>query len=268
MPHNGITYRGKHSDEFGVIVKTVGRPVIAPVKQTDEEVAYRDGNVDYSETGGRLYYEDKILELEFTIRAQNTTDLHKIASRMINWLSGGYGELIFDDMPLVIWIAKPVDLESLTILLYKNGQFKIQFRCRPFNKFLYDSRGITLGAKMQLGSMIPIGMGTENYIIFGSGGTTVTLDYLGSAPVRPKIAVTRSSDGGTFSIEINGVKAGFSSNAPSSFEIDCENAVMPPGMSGDFFELVQGENTVKISSSRGGEAEFKYKHNFYYGDGF
>ena len=85
MPHNGITYRGKHSDEFGTIVKTVGRPIIAPVKQVDEEVAYRDGNVDYSEAGGRLYYEDKVLELEFTIRAMNTTELHKKVSRMINW---------------------------------------------------------------------------------------------------------------------------------------------------------------------------------------
>lgn len=88
MPHNGITYRGKHSDEFGTIVKTVGRPIIAPVKQVDEEVAYRDGNVDYSEAGGRLYYEDKVLELEFTVRAMNTTELHKKVSRMINWLSG------------------------------------------------------------------------------------------------------------------------------------------------------------------------------------
>mgnify|MGYP001526253652 FL=1 len=52
---HGITFRGKHSNDVGVIVKTVGRPIIAPVRQIDEEVPYRDGNVDCSETGGRLY---------------------------------------------------------------------------------------------------------------------------------------------------------------------------------------------------------------------
>ena len=268
MPHNGITYRGKHSDEFGAIVKTVGRPIIAPVKQVDEEVAYRDGNVDYSEAGGRLYYEDNVLELEFTIRAMNTTELHKKVSRMINWLSGGYDELIFDDMPAVAWIAKPVDLESLSILLYKNGRSTIQFRCRPFNRFIYDSQGIPLGAKIQLGAAIPLGMGKENNISFAFGTTTATLNYFGSAPIRPKVAVTRNTSGGSFSIEVNGVEAGFSANAPSSFEIDCENAVMPSGMSGDFFELVQGENAIEINSSCNGEVKFEYKHNFYYGDGF
>lgn len=49
---HGITFRGKHSNDIGVIVKTVGRPFSPPVKQIDEEVQYRDGNIDLSETGG------------------------------------------------------------------------------------------------------------------------------------------------------------------------------------------------------------------------
>ena len=35
---HGITFRGKHSNDIGVIVKTVGRPFSPPVKQIDEEV--------------------------------------------------------------------------------------------------------------------------------------------------------------------------------------------------------------------------------------
>lgn len=112
---HGITFRGKHSNDIGVIVKTVGRPFSPPVKQIDEEVQYRDGNIDLSETGGRLYFEDKVLELEFQMICPDNIALQRSASKLVNWLSGGYGELIFDDMPTVKWIAKPVDLDDMKI---------------------------------------------------------------------------------------------------------------------------------------------------------
>ena len=119
---HGITFRGKHSNDIGVIVKTVGRPFSPPVKQIDEEVQYRDGNIDLSETGGRLYFEDKVLELEFQMICPDNIALQRSASKLVNWLSGGYGELIFDDMPTVKWIAKPVDLDDMKIELYKNSK--------------------------------------------------------------------------------------------------------------------------------------------------
>ena len=106
---HGITFRGKHSNDVGVIVKTVGRPIIAPVRQIDEEVPYRDGNVDCSETGGRLYYDDKVLELDFYLISHDTVELQKNVTKVANWLAGGYGILIFDDMLSTVWIAKPVD---------------------------------------------------------------------------------------------------------------------------------------------------------------
>ena len=266
--HHGITFRGRHSDEFGVVVKTVGRPITPPVKQLDEEVDYRDGNVDFSETGGRLYYEDKVLELEFSIIAVSTTKLNIAVSKIASWLSGGYGELIFDDMPFVFWIAKPVDLDDLTINLYRNGKTKVQFRCRPFNKWIFDSKGIPIGSDYPLGSDIPIGLGNENEIIFSTGSTVKTLDYVGSAPIRPIIKIEPESTVTAFSITVNGVKAECSKIA-QSFEIDCENAVMPIGFNGDFCELLPGSNDIKIeSASGGGTVIFEYRHNFLYGDGY
>lgn len=138
---HGITFRGKHSNDIGVIVKTVGRPFSPPVKQIDEEVQYRDGNIDLSETGGRLYFEDKVLELEFQMICPDNIALQRSASKLVNWLSGGYGELIFDDMPTVKWIAKPVDLDDMKIELYKNSKATVQFRCRPFTTGCMTVRG-------------------------------------------------------------------------------------------------------------------------------
>ena len=268
MAHHGITFRGKHSDEFNIIVKTVGRPIIPPAKQVDEEVEYRDGNTDYSEAGGRIYYEDKVLELEFNIKAVNTTRLGVTVSRIAAWLSGGYGELIFDDMPLVIWLAKPADLGDLTINLYKNGNTRVQFRCKPFNIFLHDSKGIPHDTPIVLDSDIPLDFGEENVLAFAAGTTTHTLDYMGTAPVRPVIQIQMTKAVSSFSININGVVI-IRTNTGSSFTIDCQNGIMPNGLSGDFPELLPGENTIIVTSTGGsGTVTFEYKHNFLYGDGF
>lgn len=265
--HHGITFRGRHSDEFNVAVKTVGRPITPPVKQEDEAVSYRDGNIDFSEAGGRLYYEDKVLELEFSIIAVSTTRLNITVSRIASWLSGGYGELVFDDMPFVFWLAKPADIDDLTINLYRNGKTKVQFRCRPFNKWVFDSKGIPLDCDYPLDSDIPIGLGDENEIVF-SANTTRVLNYAGTAPVRPVIKIELANTVTRFSISVNGVKAQRIA-AGQNFEIDCSSAVMPAGFKGDFCELLPGENEIKIESTGGGGAViFEYRHNFLYGDGF
>lgn len=269
MPHHGITYRGKHSDEFGVIVKTVGRPPVAPVKQVDEEVTYRDGNLDLSETGGRLYYQDKVLQLEFTFIRPDTLELHMSVARFVEWLSGGYAELVFDDMPSVAWIAKPAELDDITIERFKNSKTVVQFRCRPFNKFLYDSRGIPLGAKIRLGAAIPIGMGTENYITFSNGTTHQNLNYLGSAPVRPVVKISlNSGTQSNMTLEVGGVSVTIGS-IPSNqreFVIDCESGTMPEGVEGDFFEIIPGDNEITVvNNGSGGTVFFDYRHNFLYG---
>ncbi len=263
--HHGITFRGKHSDEFNTIVKTVGRPIIPPVRQVDEEVPYRDGNVDCSETGGRLFYEDKVLELEFTLIAPNTTELQKRVSRFANWLSGGYGELIFDDMPYVKWIAKPADLEDLTINLYKNGKSKVQFRCRPFNRFIFDSNGIPLGSDILLGSDVPIGFGDENEIEF-SGNYSGVLDYQGSAPVRPSVNIDLEQGVTSFKLTVNNAEINIAVGDARTFVIDCENGYMPEGVSGNFCELLPGENNISIECSGKGTVFFDYNHNFMFGD--
>ncbi len=267
----GITYRNKHSSEFCTIVKTVGRPIIAPVRQKDEEVPNRDGNVDCSESGGRLFYDDKVLELEFLLVTPSDTELHRQATRFINWISGGYGELIFDDMPYTVWIAKPVDIDKLAIELYKNSKIKIQFRCRPFNKFLFDSDGIPLDSDVILDSDVPIGFGDENEIEFSAGSSSYTFEYLGSAPVRPVLHISLEPTVQQFIMTMGGVTLTIT---PASgavvnkvYIIDCENGDMPEDVIGDFCELKPGENEINIQSIGGaGNVFFEYRHNFIYGE--
>lgn len=266
---HGITFRGKHSNDVGVIVKTVGRPIIAPVRRIDEEVPYRDGNVDCSETGGRLYYDDKVLELDFYLISHDTVELQKNVTKVANWLAGGYGKLIFDDMLNTVWIAKPVDLDDLTIELYKNGHTKIQFRCRPFNDWIHDSKGVPLDSNHSLDSDIPLGLGDENEIIYGAGATGLELDYCGSAPVRPVVIITPTTETNGFSLTINNSTISSTAAFKNPVTIDCANAVLPSGFSGDFFELKPEINKININCLNGnGQIILEYIPKLLYGDGF
>lgn len=262
---NGITFRGKHSREFGIVVRTLRRPPIAPVKQFDEEIAFHDGNADYSEAGGRLFYQDKVLELEFGFISRNLRELNKSISKFISWLAGGYGDLIFDDMPFTIWRAKPVDLGDVELSARKNGRVTVQFRCRPFNSWIFSSEGMPLDSDIQLDSNVPLGFGDENEIDFAIGSNSYTLDYYGTAPIRPIIVVTSS---GGVALSVNS-KVMAISEINGTAIIDCaKGTVENAKVGGRFIEIQAGENKIQIVATAAGSVKFNYIHNFLYGGDF
>lgn len=105
MAMYGVRFRNTHSRDVGLLAKTGKRPAAPPVRTVEETILYRDGNLDYSEQGGRLFYDDKLVEVEFTAIAKELSDTDRLIAAAVKWLSGGWGELIFDDMPLVKWLA-------------------------------------------------------------------------------------------------------------------------------------------------------------------
>lgn len=284
----GISFRGKHSREIGrMLVKTKSRPPIAPVKEVYEELNYHDGDIDCSDTGGRQFYKDKVLELEFTLFRSDLKTLNRTISAFVNWMSGGYGELIFDDMPMTIWYAKPVDLGDIENSLFKNGKVIVQFRCRPFNSWELDSNGITLGSSVRLGAELPLGFGSENEFKFAEGYTKHNLFYFGTAPVKPVVEITTHAS--EFTMSVNGNTLEFTMlvegdtleptiplpliGAPIT--IDCLSGKIYEGDNnygehfiGDFFELKPGDNKVTVTAKgvkTASSVQFKYKHKFLFG---
>ena len=137
----GLTYRGKHSlRDFGMQTKITDLP-ITPPKKTDyeEDIPYRDGSIDFSESGGRVFYKDKTIEVEFYLICNDTAKRNKTIEQFVTWINGGKGELILDDMPFTKWIASPITVEDMTIMLQRAGKTVVAFRCEPFNQFLYDN---------------------------------------------------------------------------------------------------------------------------------
>ena len=268
----GFTFRGKHSRrDMDIVFRTRARPIIPPVRVIEETIPYEDGSLDYSEQNGRLYFDDKVIELEITVIRNNLKSLHQQISKVVSWLSGGFGDLIFDDMPYVIWTAKPVNIDSISPELMRVGKTVIQFRCHPFNRLIFSSYGIPIDSAIPLESGIRIGYGGENYHALITGENEIEMEYIGNAPVRPTICFTGEINNltiicGEFKLSFEGMADGL--------QLDCKNRTATIGeqnvteqTTGEFLELQSGNNNIVISCGSGsGSVFFDYYPQFLYGD--
>lgn len=266
----GLTYRGKHSlRDIGVGTTVRERPFLPPPKTNfNEDVPYMDGSIDYSQTGGRIFYKDKILEVDFVLIQHDASKRNKSIERFASWLSGGKGELILDDMPCVKWIAFPITTDDIQIQIQRVGKCTVEFRCEPFNEFMYNTGdGIPIDSDFELDSDIPIGWG-EGYKI-NNGENILTVPNDGSAYVRPVI----EAEGDFESISITCGGKTILYNTPFEYiEIDCEcfgvfddNADdVTDKSNGDFIELASGDNEVTVTASGSGELRFIFTPKYFY----
>lgn len=269
----GFTYRGKHSlRDIGVYTETKTRPFIPPPKtEFNENVPYMDGSLDYSEAGGRVFYEDKILEVSFILLKSDKIKRNKIIERFASWIAGGKGELIFDDMPLVKWIASPIDTKDITITLNKIGKCTVEFRCAPFNEFVYNTgEGIPLDCDISLDADFPIGWGDS--FDLSNGDNEIVVENDGTAYVRPIIRI--EGDFRNISITIGNNTISYN-KVFTSIDIDCEclavfenDADVTSNSAGEFIELAPGDNKAIISAEGSGTILFVFNPKYFYDTNF
>lgn len=274
----GITYRGKHSKrDIGVIVRTVTRPVLPPPRVLEETVPYRDGSLDFSEQGGRLFYDDKIAEIEVSVVDKSLPILQRRIAKVAAWLCGGYGDLIFDDMPYTVWTAKPIDVDGIAPELQRVGKTIVQFRCRPFNHLSFNSQGVKLDSKVRLDTDLPLNYGLDSEITVVNGTQELSYVNIGDAPVRPDIVI--SGPMREITITINGksllIRSGVPFDTYGGVVIDCENwrcigmdGTAVDGSAGEYMELIPGKNTIKTTCSYAGTMKLVFFPNYLYGSDF
>ena len=255
-----------------VWIKTINRPIMPPVRTAEESIPYKDGTIDYSEQNGRLYYEDKVLELEISLVDKDLRQLHRHISRVIAWLAGGYGDLIFDDMPLVVWRVRPMELDGVVPELQRVGKTVVQFRCKPFNKSIFSSKGIPLDSCLPLDSEIPLDYGSESELPLVSGGQTIEHPVRGNAPVAPVFVITGAMS--SISIACNGCALTYNGVSFNEMILDCEEwSAKVDGVdvsalvSGDYPELLPNQiNTITVTTDGSGTLSIVYFPQFFYGD--
>ena len=269
----GFTYRGKHSSEFGLLMNTKDRPVMPPMRKEKATAMYRDGDVDYSNSGGRIYYDDRIVKLTLTVIKPELRQTHDTVSKIVSWLSGWYDELIFDDMPYTVWLARPEDLGSIEASLHRIGKFTVQFRCKPFNRDIVGF-GFEVGSIIPVGTEIPINYRSNTAISF-SIGTEVEYNFnnVGDAPTHPIISIVADSHISNIQIRLNGCILTYDKSF-SEISFDCSSwRAMSGGIevtsavSGDYPELIPGENKIAITADNSGKITIDGYPQYLYGAG-
>lgn len=264
----GFTFKGRHSDEFGLVMKTSSRPIHPEMKSYTYDSPLTDGVYDFSSANsyGREFYQNRIFTLIMQVYADDLTELQRKISRISVWLTGR-GELIFDDTPFVKWNAAV--LNSIDYAPERYGRkaiLSVSFDVKPFSECIFDtSSGPALDMALSLDKAMPLDMNTA--LTFSTN--TINVINCGTWYVRPTLIFDVSEYSGSFtslSVECGSKKLSIG-GVSSSYNlekiiIDLEKQTVRDGkgtslmayFGGEFFELAPGVNTIH---SAGNIAPFK-----------
>lgn len=291
----GFTYRGRHSDEFGVKMASKSRPILPSVKENIVDVPLRDGGLDFTAANeyGRAFYERRSFSVNLLITANDIYELERKASLVATWLSRG-GELIFDDMPAVAWNARVVG--GVDFVPERHGRkaiLPVVFDAEPFSHGLFDVSDIVLGGEIPLAAGVKLDSGvTTVWTLESEKSATIKVENEGTAYVRPKIQLSADAGLCDFTVSIGGKSISFAASkfnygTVTSAEIDmekytCKASVIITGaeetaardmsayLSGDPLELSPGSNTValKFAEEKTAAVRIKYNARFLYNDDY
>ena len=255
----GFSFKGIHSNSMGVSVKTRSRPILPETKRVTFEPSVGDGTLDLSayNSRGRVLYSERQFDIDVHAAAGSVTELQYKLTRLASWLSGS-GELIFDDLPAVIWKAsRSALIDYAPERAGKQAILSVSFFAEPFSYAPFTAfGGIPIGTRIPIGARVPIGLPATLVHQMSSAGT-IDIFNIGTAPTRPVITI--NDPFGTYTVTVGGVSIEASmlnSAEAGALVIDCENynvyavnsadTVLYSGM---FPELAAGENTIEISSN-------------------
>lgn len=268
---NGFTFRGHHSDEFDAFWKTESRPFLPIVKTVTENLTECDGDYDFSNVNidSRQHYENRAFSGMLTVKADNLKELHLKFSKIANWLEGGYGDLIFDDMPETVWSAKIENVEQVTYELRRLGKIRLVFTVKPFSRFLYRStEPVILDSNIILDTALALDGETYRFEVSGDSGICVR-NY-GDWYTAPIVTVS-----GEFSyLEIKAFDekkiryfGGCGSDDTIGFDFS-KNQIMKNGVLdnlnslGHYWDFVPGANQLEILTD--GIADLTFFMEFYF----
>lgn len=270
----GFSFKGIHSNDMCVTVRTESRPVIPEVKKTEYSALLMDGNYDFSRANpyNREFYNDRTFRLQLYINGADLNELNKKLSKITQWLTG-YGDLIFDDNPYVKWKARRnSEIAYAPELRGKKAILSVEFTVSAFGYSVWRTcEDLTLNANIFLDTNIPLDMAGTEYTFTPviESGKTYSMKFInfGERPVRPVITITKDDD----SILFNGVSLTYKgtecscSGTSHSYIIDCEkqqirsvdseSSEMMSEFSGAFFEFEPGLCELDIKCTFGGASE-------------
>lgn len=248
---------------MGVDVRTRGRPILPEAKVVTFEPGAADGSIDLSahNSRGRVLYNERQFDIDIHAKADDISALQRKLSAVAAWLSGD-GELMFDDLPGVIWKARRTAMiDYAPERAGKMAVLSVSFFAEPFSYASFTVLdGIKLGTAVPIGAAVPLGLEKTLTFAMSTSGSTM-VDNIGTAPTRPVVTIDKPYGSYTVTIgDISITAGGVNATDTGRLVIDCENytvsrvnALYPSvTVSGTFPELAPGVNTITITGSFSG----------------
>ena len=255
-------YNGKNSfTEFGIIAKSVKRPLLPTLKKKQLVIPGRHGSYDF----GDNTFDNRTISVLLQFVGQNINDLRLQARNIAAWLSGGYTPLTFDDEPDKYYLARVydgIDLNSFALA----GEATVTFECMPFA--LYQ---VSTGEDVLLDSVLPLDSNillntVDAYTVAVKGNTSCAINYWGTqevgldSPDGSKFDIIITGSFTTLSITLNGKTINYVvpmsgqtliiNNVDATIKIGSTNMLSNcTGDLTDFLKLVPGINTATISGT-------------------
>ena len=276
---NGFYFRGRHSSDFGAVVKSKLRPLLPEEKSVLVSPMMMDGSYDFSAANpwGRPFYMDRIFELSIAVTAADETALSKKVSALGAWLSGR-GELIFDDMPSTVWEGAVIAGISFEPRYSgRTAQFTVVVRTRPFSCWILSvQEEPTLGVSLLLGDNVPLaGFSGRFSSALAAGENSVVFDNIGQRPARPKLTFDFSAPVSELAVSFGGYSVSLEDISAQEICLDFEQCTaegdgddITGHVGGDFFELPMGESVISVDVPSMGTVKFDWRPQFVYAANF
>lgn len=277
---NGFTFKNCHSSGFNVTVKTKSRPIRPEQKTYTTDIPCRDGIYDFSAANeyGRVFYNDRIFAVTIYVSDENLEEMQFKLSELSRWLCGS-GDLIFDDIPLIVWKGRVSD--EIIYMPENSGKkavIEVSFRAEPFGYCIFDNDGPTLDTALRIDSNLPLDI-SPMFLFSLSGRGEMKFINFGDRPVLPLMTINGNAEG--VRLDMDGKTLSFNTNGNT--EVDFKNHTVTCGgesikVAGEFFEFKKGTNLITLENSNTSELsvnfvftpEFMYNVHFYdvdWGDG-
>lgn len=125
----GFNFRGIHSDELGVGVKSTNRTVTPERRKKEFTILGRSGTLELESNEYEKRYITVIIGI---VNEDYFENFREQVRRVAAWLSGN-GYLIFDDEPTKAYEASvydAIDLDQWDLM--SKGEASVTFECQPF----------------------------------------------------------------------------------------------------------------------------------------
>lgn len=135
----GFTYNSIHSSTYGIVAKTINRPILPSLRKQELVIPGKHGVYNF----GDETFDKRIIDVEIKYIGTSFEELRTRAREIADWLNAysGTKNLKFDDETDKYYIAKIYSSIGLQNL-FKVGETTIQFECNPF-AYSTTLRGVT-----------------------------------------------------------------------------------------------------------------------------